>query len=507
MVMKYHVVPIRESPYKKDLASLFEQARNYFIHRKFFDALQLMQEASHICSEKFLPAVSLNLALLYHVLGHQAEAESFYEQLADTPIKLINHHAFCHRYFCYEKCHVSTIKDNDPLRKIWDHNEFNRQITVNGFDSENLIQASKQCDDIFRERILNDFYFKMGLPQRNFFRDMLVTEVVAYVENLPKNFISSEKNRIGIYVNDIQRHKESALIYDLISILQEENYSVYLYFDNIFDNKLVRLLPAGITVRHIVNLGILAFNNLIAEDKIFALLDLTCNKMRTRLPAVSMLGKNILSLDEIFVETPLPLQSEIYFGEEVHCIRRKKDVAVIGDLRYISNTELLQIKDTMFDKNLIFMSFAFCEKLYRKNFELRLLECGINPVRCKVVAGILPFIKYLEFLASVSEVVITSSVSVAELSEVLFVRTPILLLSQNPILKQLVSVESHSQRRANFVENLRSRLKNISSDTNCKYIFDEELRLQYQNKETTFEVNMSCNGDLLVFAEMRGERC
>ena len=507
MNTNYHVVPIKESPYKNDLTGLFERARNYFIHRKFFDALQLMREANTICSEKFLPAVRSNLALLYHVLGYQAEAESLYERSADIPVKLINYHAFCHRYFCYEKCHVSHINENESLGQIFEHNEFNRQITVKGFDSSNLTQASEQCKDIFFERLLNDFYFKIGRPQRNFFRNMLVTEVLTYVKNHPKNFISSEKNRIGIYVNDIQRHKESALIYDLISVLLEENFIVYLYFDNIFDNKLVRLLPAGITVRHTVNLGILAFNNLIAEDKIFALFDLTCNKMRTRLPAVSMLRKNILNLDEIFFETPLLLQSEIYFGAAVNCVRRTNVVAVIGDLRYISNSELLQLKDIISDKNLIFMSFAFCEELYRKNFERRLVECGINPIRCQVVAGILPFSKYLEFLASVSGVVVTSGASVAELSEVLFVKTPIILLSQNPILKQLANVENQNHMRANFVENLRNRLENISSDTNCKYIFDEELHLQYRHNETTFEVNMSCNGDLLVFAELRDDCC
>ena len=499
MKTNYHVVPIKRSLCRNDLVALFEQARNYFIHRRFFDALQLMQEANTTCNEKFLPAVRLNLALFHHVLGHQAEAESLYEQSSDTPVKLINYHAFCHRYFCYEKCHAAHIGKNEPLQQIFEHNEFNRQITVNEIFFANLTQASKQFKNIFYERLLNDFYFKIGHPQKNFFRNMLVAEVRAYVENFKKSFISTEKNRIGIYVNDIQRHKESALIYDLISVLPEENFVVYLYFDNIFDNKLVQLLPAGITLRHTVNLGILAFNNLIAEDKIFALLDLTGNKMRTRLPAVSMQRKNVLNLDEIFFETPLPLQSEIYFGAPVDCVGRTNNVAVIGDLKYISNVELSQIKNTMSDKNLIFMSFAFCEELFRKNFERRLIECGIN--RFQILEGIRPFRKYLEFLASVSAAVVTSGASVAELSEVLFVDTPVILLSPNPILKQIATAKSLNHMRSVFVENLRGRLKNISSDTNCKYIFDEELRLQYRHDEATFEVNMSCNGDLLVFAE------
>ena len=498
MNTNYHIVPIRKLSCRNNFADLFARARNCFINRKFFEALKIMQDIGSTCSEKFLSAIRLNLALFNHVLGHQAEAELLYEQSVDTPIKLTNYHAFCHRYFCYERCYVTHIDENEPLQKIFAHNEFNRQITVNGFIPENF-HFSKQCEDIFRERLLNDFYFKVGLPQQNFFRDMLVSEVMTVAENLPKNFIPAEKNRIGIYVNDIQRHKESAFIYDLIAILLEEKFSVYLYFDNIFDNKLVQLLPAEITVQHTVNLGILAFNNLLAEDKIFALLDLSCNRMRTRLPPVSMWRKNFLSLDEIFFETPLLLQSEIYFGTGVNCVARTNDIAIIGDFRYISDEELSQIKGLMSEKNLIFMSFAFCEELFRKNFLQRLIKCGIDC--CKLIDGIRPFKKYMEFLASVSAVVVTSGTSVAELSEVLFVKTPVILLSQNSILRQIADAPSRNLR-ADFVENLRRRLKNISSETNCKYIYDEDFCIQYQNDEATFDVNMSCNGDLLVFAEI-----
>ena len=57
--------------------------------------------------------------------------------------------------------------------------------------------------------------------------------------------------------------------------------------------------------------------------------------------------------------------------------------------------------------------------------------------------------------------------------------------------------------RADFAENLKHHLENIALKPACTYNFSEELRLQYRRGENfAAEINMSCNGDLLVFSEM-----
>lgn len=514
----YVVAPLKNIPRSNRLERLFEKARRCFVHRRFSEALQLMEEARAVCPEKWLPAVRLNMALFHHILGHQEAAEQLYDLAGDTFAKLINYAAFCHRYFLYSKFHGEAFAAADSLQPIYRHNELNFRLTTEGLAA---VQR-RPGENIFDERLRNDFFFKAGCPQENFFRNRLASEVTALAENLPKNFLPAVKNRVGIYVNDIQRHKETAFIYDLIDILRGLGYTVYVYFDNLFENKLVRLLQKEIILRNVVNLGILGFNNLVANDRISVLLDLTGNKLRTRLTAFSLRERQLLSFDDLFADTPLCLQSEIYFSEPVTRGEKIGAIVVIGDLKYISDEEISCIGAAASHQDLVFMSFAFCEEVCRRNFERRLSGLGMNLSRCKVIAGVLPFKKYLDVLAAASAVAVTSVANAAEFSEVIFTGAPVILLSRNPLLLKIGKAvglkdsgaamtfstarvrDGLREMRAAFIQNLRGRLEEVAAQSVCEYLFDEEIRLQYQNGDFFAEVNMSCNGDLLIFSELGG---
>lgn len=517
----YVIAPLKNMPSRNRLESLFNKARHCFVHRRFSEALQLMEEARTICPEKWLSVVRLNIALFHHVLGHQEAAEHFYNLADDTVTKLINYAAFCHRYFLYSKFHDGAVADDDSLQSIYRHNKLNFRLATEGIVA---VQRGRS-ENIFDERLRNDFCSKAGYPQENFFRNKLTSEVTAAAEKFPKNFLPAVKNRVGIYVNDIQRHKETAFVYDLIDILHELGYTVYVYFDNLFENKLVRLLQKEIILRNVVNLGILGFNNLVANDRVSVLLDLTGNKLRTRLTDFSWREKHSLSLDDLFADTPLCLQSEIYFGEPVTRSKNIGGLVIIGDLKYISDEEISCINAAESHKDLVFMSFAFCEDVCRRNFERRLDALGMNLSRCKVIAGVLPFKKYLDVLTSASAVAVTSGTNATEFSEVIFTNVPVMLLSRNPLLREIgkhvglkdvgAAMTSSTVRvqdglremRDAFIQNLRSRLENATVPFVCEYLFDEELRLQYQNGDFSAEVNMSCNGDLLIFSELGGVEC
>ena len=517
----YVVAPLKTMPSRNHLESLFEKARHCFVHRRFSVALQLMEEAQELCPEKWLPVVRLNMALFHHILGHQEAAEHLYNLADDTAAKLINYAAFCHRYFLYSKFHGGVVDADDSLQPIYRHNKLNFLLTAEG-----LVAAQRCCsENIFDERLRNDFFSKAGCPQENFFRNRLASEVTAAAEKLPKNFLPAVKNRVGIYVNDIQRHKETAFIYDLIDILRGLGCAVYVYFDNLFENKLVRLLQKEIILRNVVNHGILGFNNLVAADRVSVLLDLTGNKLRTRLTAFSEREKHLLSLDDLLADTPLCLQSEIYFGEPVRRSEDSDRLAIIGDLKYMSDEEISCINAAASHQDLVFMSFAFCEEVCRRNFERRLTALGMNLSRCKVMAGVLPFKEYLAFLASSTAVAVTSGANAAELSEAVFSGVPVMLFSKNPLLRKIGKAiglrddgaattcstaraqDGLREMRIAFVQNLKGRLENAAAQSVCEYLFDEELRLQYRNGDFSAEVNMSCNGDLLIFSELGGVEC
>lgn len=494
MESSYKIAPLKGLLHKSHLENLFESAKRCFIQKKFLEALNLMEDARKISPPEYLYPATLNMALFHHILGHKDEAERLYDSLEDTPAKLVNYLAFCHRYFSYSKFRGGNVSEHDPLYSVYKHNELNFTMTRKGI----LIVQNPNIDNIFAERLWNDFFAKTDRPMQHFFRDQLDHDVTTFTTGLPSKFIEPIKNRVGIYVNDIQRHKDTAFVYDVIDILHSFDYTVYLYFDNIFMNKLAHILPQQIIFRDVVHLGILGFNNLVAHDRISALIDLTGNKLRTRLTAFGDNCEKLLYLDEILSETPFYMQSEIYFGIERQRVEKSNDIVVIGDLKYISDNELSSIKEIGRNRNLIFMSFAFCEEVCRKNFELRLMNLGMDFSRCRIMTCVLPFKNYLQFLASTSAVIVTSSTNLAELSEAIFAGVSVISTS-----KKFAFSDDVKMLRADFAENLKHHLENIALKPACTYNFSEELRLQYRRSENfAAEINMSCNGDLLVFSEM-----
>lgn len=489
----YRAESLRQYQSGGNLEELFDGARYCFVHRNFSEALALMNEAEKICPGKYMSSVILNMALFHHLLGHKDEAKQLYASLNDTTAKMINYMAFCHRYFMYSEFHGIPVSDSDLLAQIYRHNEMNFNLAVNMYCGQR-----RRSTNIFDERVLNDYYFKAGLPSENIFRDKLSAEISEIYAGIPHRDLSTLKNRIGIYVNDIQRHREVAYIYDLAEILQYLGYTVYVYFDNIFTNKLANLLPEGIIFRSTVNLGILGFNNITANDRISALIDMTGNKLRTRITALAENRDKLIMFDEIFRETPFCLQSEIYFGAKDFSRDKNDFVALIGDTRYVSDEEILQIKSAYHNRKIIFMSFAFCEEFFRKNFERRLDRSGMNLSLCKIIPGIIPFSEYMKFLASSSALTVTTGVTAAEFSEAVFSDTKTELFTHNPFLHRMGT-------RAAFAENLQNRLQNIPATSASEYISDDEIRVIYTNGDYSAEVNMTCGGDLVIFSELREE--
>ena len=491
----YRAELLRKYQYGGNLEGLFDEARYCFVHRKFSEALELMNEAEKICPRKYMSSVFLNKALFHHLLGHKDEARQLYASLNDTTAKMINYMAFCHRYFMYSDFHGISVPDSDSLAQIYLHNEMNFTLAVNIY-SERERRQRRRSSNIFEERVLNDYYFKAGLPQEHIFSDKLSAEIAEISSDIPYKILPPIKNRIGIYVNDIQRHKEAAYIYDLTEILQGLGYSVYVYFDNIFTNKLTTLLPEGITFRSTVNRGILGFNNITVKDRISALIDMSGNKLRTRITALAENRSKLITFDEIFGETPFCLRTGIYFGGQYAGHDKHDFVAVIGDMRYIYDEEFSRIESTYHGRRIIFMSFAFCEEVFRKNFESRLARSGMDISLCKIIPGIIPFSEYMKFLASSSAVTITTGAGATELSEALFSGANTELLAHNPVLHRMGT-------REDFAENLRSHLQNIPAAPAREYSYDDELRVIYRNGEHAAEVNMTCSGDLVIFSELK----
>ena len=195
----YTAEPLRRYRYSGTLERLFDEARYCFVHRKFFEALELMKDAEKICPEKYMSSVILNMSLFHHLLGHKDEAGQLYALLSDTTVKTINYMAFCHRYFSYSTFYGIPVSDSDPLTQIYRHNEMNFSLAVHMYSELHRGQRLRSTN-IFDERVLNDYYFKAGLPSSNIFKDKLSAEISEIFADIPHKNLSTTKDRIGIYV-------------------------------------------------------------------------------------------------------------------------------------------------------------------------------------------------------------------------------------------------------------------------------------------------------------------
>ena len=502
MTSNYKLVQYNRLTRASSLESLLENIRWRFIHHDFHGAAKLIEELNQPTPPEIHQAIYLNKALLNQLVGNQTEAEYYYRKTDDTPIKIINYLAFCHRYFLYENARrLSEVPENHSLFSMYLHNRLNYLTSTRGFDKNNL---GEFCRNIYGEQLLNESRAKFGEPQKNFFLNELSEEIRGLAKNMPLHKIPTEERRVGIYVSDIQRHQNSSLIFELIEVLLAADFMPFIYFDNIFDNKMVRLLPSELNLRHVVRLGLIEFHNLIARDRISSMINITGNRLRNKSLALFLIQSSVIDFESLLEKTPLPLTYERYF-EKFSSATERNGILIAGDLKYLSNEELFLLKEHFSsERRLVFMSMGFNEPECLNFFNTRLKEIGFNS-NIEILPTIRPFKDYLSFISGFKLVVLTGGASLTEICEVESTNTQAFVFSPNGVFVDIKKfLTDKISLKQNFSNELVKLLRSKSMKFNCTCESDFDFCLMYDAGDTSYDVDFSCNGDVIIFSRMNG---
>lgn len=506
--------------------NLFEQAKRYFLVKDFAKARECLENMLPSCDEAYRIAVHTNLAVIYHLLGEYERAKDQYDSIESTIFKEINSLAFYHRYFSYSSAVEKDIDEAVPLYALLKHNELNYLLSKSGAEGIDGLDGGRYYRDIYSEQIFNDGKIRRGKRPDVTENEAAKREYTRIIEKngIVKERMSLGKTKIGIFVTDVQRHKEGAAIFDLLGILSDE-MTVYVYFNNIFENKLVKGLEKYCVVRHVVHMNYTQVHNLLVQDGICGVIDLAEYRLRNNNLALTYWDNRTIRLSEILQDAPLILESELYFSA-YDSGERSCAAAVIGDLRFVSNDELLYIKRYVeAGHKVIFESQAFDEPLFLRNFERRLRLLEISPERITLSAGIRPFRSYMEFLSTVKFAFVINGASYIELSELLHTGTPIVVLSGDQVIREIarelklfipdlqggeiageVSCPGRAAVRSlrrTFQERLFEAIRRL--DGNIPVLVETECELMYEEGGRRYCVDCTCNGDVVVFDDVTGD--
>lgn len=494
---------------------LLKRAKELFLRRKFEEAIKVLEEALLVDDGRYQQAINTNLACLYHVTGDFKKAKQGYEQIGHTIMREINYMAFCHKYFMYSHVNTNEIKDSIPLYPLYKHNRMNYLVSTQGYEG---IKAY-QIENIYDEQIINDRKARIGAKLDTRFNDELKRELQG--KSLYREYHVVQNKRIGIFVTDVQRHKDAAILYELVEVLSE-NYEVYIYFNNIFKNKLIKQFEERAVVRHVINCSFYELSEIIRYDKINALVDLAEYGLRNYNLALSYLADCVIPISQVLKETPLVMQSRHYYPQDMGV--EKEDggaLFIIGDLKCITEKELLYIKRYEREYQLIFESHAFDEEMYKQFFEKKLIQLGYDMKHTEVKKGIRPFQDYCNALSSAEAVLIANGASHVEVSEAMACNVPILVLSENLIIRKMSTVYQLDQAdyanpgthcpekkysnslieqgRKAFEINLLQTIEKTEKQGFCCQ--ENDFFISYKEGRS-YCFNNTCNGDIIVFDDI-----
>lgn len=477
---------------KKDISNT-ELVKEFFVRRDFFSVAAELEKEKNDSEEKTI----INKALAHHILGNYDEANEYYEKLKKNDIGYVNYLACCHRYFDYKKLDMSNWVEN-KYKSAVHNNYFNYLVATNGIGA---VEKMDVQHSIYTEQIVNDLYLKIGKGMLHEQNDILKSQYLNTVEVQEKKIVLNKKRKVGIFVTDIQRHKDPAIIFELVECLKEQ-FDIVIYFNNIFANKLAKRFESICTVRYVISMYYEEINNLIFDDEIDILIDMAELGLRNNNIALSIV-KNCISLHELLYLFPVLLETDSYYSYENS--EKKEDIScVIGDLRCLSDEELTRINEQISEK-IVFESHSLDEKVFMKYFERKIIDLGYNMDRVELQPGILPFSRYMNYIASCKNIVITSGTSYVELSEAIKSRTNILFMSENPLIRKTYDIYCAKNPIANSgSRSIKQKLFQFISERGCSELYkvkNKKSRIAYFEQDKEMTISNTCNGDIILLGE------
>lgn len=173
-------------------------------------------------------------------------------------------------------------------------------------------------------------------------------------------------------------------------------------------------------------------------------------------------------------------------------------------MRCLSDEELKNIHKQI-SGHIVFESHSLDESVFKDYFEQKLIALGYNMNRIELLPGILPFSRYMNYIASCKNVVITSGTSYVELSEAMKSRTKICFMSGNPLIRKTYEnycgEESFADTTGKIIKQRLFQFINECGGSELHKITNKKSRIAYFEQDKEITISNTCNGDIILLGE------
>ena len=475
-------------------------AKHFFIKKDFEKIISILEPVikSTKYNYEYKMACISNLAMAYHVRGYYEYAKEYYEKCDETIMSAINYYAFCHRYFEYKK--ISYKPYIGELKQIFEHNQLNYFLNVFGADAAVEFWENRSLS-IYDEQIFNSIKERQGdnidIRVANKYEKKFLEQSKWILHDIPKE--KRTKKKIGIFLTDLQRHKPSSIVYQMVEELYSE-FEIIIYFNNIFQNKLIKSLQKWVCLKDVSHMNYGEVINLMNSDSISLLIDMAEYGLRNNSIAISNSAIKRVSLSDVIDRKTLIVSSDSYFSNVNYIQNKNSKILVLGDLRFVKNQDLYNIKDKYKNREIVFESQALDETLFKENFIIRLKKCGFNMNKIFVQRGMLPFSAYMQFISSFEKILLLPSVTITELSEVIRTGVDYEYVSTCKIIR------NKPEDSSSFLEIIKKIVEETNREREEKRTIIKDLDLCFCENGKHYYINCTCNGDLLFFDDIVEKR-
>ncbi len=189
------------------------------------------------------------------------------------------------------------------------------------------------------------------------------------------------------------------MLYEMTELLAP-HCDVYVYFNNAFENKLIRQIAEMCVVRNVISRSLEGVGNQMYDDEIELLIDMSGHGLRNNDIALSWLDGR-LHLEGLLAKYPMMLRTTRYFADvRSRANRGGRDIFIPGDVRCMSDPELQGLKALVDGgaSRLAFVGHVFEDPMFPEAFKTRLLDLGFKEGDFVLRPCLLPFALYMDYL-------------------------------------------------------------------------------------------------------------
>lgn len=418
--------------------------------------------------------IYINLAVLYQQKGDYKKSMEIYDLLSKLQrldaCAAINRGTMFHSYRQYgsglEYYKELISKGEEQSLKAVLYNNYGNLLCTCGKkeEAEKILKKAIAENPVLIEAKQNLLTNMLYSKEEETHINCLLKDIVQFYKtqfkhpktNRKSREMTHHKLRIGYLSTEIKRNKKGGMITEIIKRHNKSQFDLYIYSDNLTDDKIAFRLKSYVNWRATFGLSEQHIYEMVKTDEIDILIDLNGFGTRNKHGIFCMKPAPISLLwnpykqpittdyyDGYITKEPIVVMDEAFIEcEEIERERRggRLLIGYIGDFKRLSMEELYTFKmilDCMPNAKIVIQSLMLDDIVLKTTFKVQLEKSGIPLKRVILYGRLKPYSKYIGLIKGLDCIIGGKYTSTALFCEALKCNTPIILDTRYGINKSV----------------------------------------------------------------------